>query len=470
MMAQTSPANRAAAGRAVREYMKRSAHADAGKPERDAIALLEQSSAGRVPRLVPLRYGRMLASPFAFFRGSAILQAHDLGRLPGTGMVMPICGDAHLLNFGGFATPERQLVFDLNDFDEADEGPWEWDLKRLAVSFILAARHLRLSRGTAEAMVEAVVRQYQARMRRYAEYSALELWYDRITFERMLETALTPERRRAIRHGMERAATRTHDTMLEKMAELRDGTWTIREMPPAMFHVHGVNSLFDADDGWLRLDDWQELAGQMFARYLKTLAHDRRALLSHFRAHDLAFKVVGVGSVGTRCLVLLMTDDLGKPMFLQIKEASPSVIRRSLSGKAAAHEGQRVVLGQRVLQAASDIFLGWSTGPTGRHFYFRQLRDMKLSADIELFDLDVLEGYANLCGWSLARAHAKAGGKAIEIAAYMGRSDRFVEALLKYAASYADQVERDYDAFAAACRSGRLEARTDEDMIADFRV
>jgi Uncharacterized protein conserved in bacteria (DUF2252) len=218
----------------------------------------------------------MMASPFTFFRGSAILQANDLGKISNTGLVMPICGDAHLMNFGGFATPERQLVFDLNDFDEVALGPWEWDIKRLATSFMVAARHMRLSRLTGESLIESLVTQYQTRMQEYAQYSALELWYERITFDRMLETAVTPERRRALRKGMEKAANRTHDSMLEKVAEfdVEADAWTLRDMPPGMFHVHGANTLFEADDDWVKLGNWQALIKGMFAQYVKTLSHD----------------------------------------------------------------------------------------------------------------------------------------------------------------------------------------------------
>jgi uncharacterized protein (DUF2252 family) len=461
---------RAAEGRAVRDRLSRRAHAQVGKLDRDPIALLEQSSEDRVSRLVPLRYGRMLASPFTFFRGTAIVQAHDLSQVQNTGMAMPICGDAHLMNFGGFATPERQLVFDLNDFDEVALGPWEWDLKRLTASFVVAARHMRLPRTTANGLVETVVSSYRDRMRQYAEFSALELWYERITFELMLETAVTTARRRAIRRGMEKAAGRTSESILEKMAEFDGTKWTLRDMPPALFHLHGPNTLLDSGDKWFKLGDWKPLVADIFPHYMETLAHDRRALLRHFTAQDLAFKVVGVGSVGTLCLVLLMTDELGKPMFLQIKEARPSVVSRYFDAERLGHEGERVVRGQRVLQAASDIFLGWATAPGGRHVYLRQLRDMKLSANVELFDNDLLEGYARLCGWILARAHAKGSGKAVEVSAYIGDSDRFVEAICEYSQSYADQVEKDYEAFSKACRSGRLEARTEEDFAADFRV
>lgn len=469
-MKASTLAEREARGRAAREHSKRSSHKAIGELHRDPVALLRQSSEGRVENLVPLRYGRMAVSPFTFFRGTAILQAHDLSKVHDSGLVMPICGDGHLMNFGGFATPERQLVFDLNDFDEAAVGPFEWDLKRLTASLVVAARHMRLSRGTAEHLVMTAVSTYRDRMAQYAQCGALELWYDRITFDLMAETALTPERRRAVRRGMEKAASRTHESLLEKMAEFDGEAWTIRDAPPGMFHVHGANTLFSPEDDWFSIGNWRTLIEPMWNEYLKTLSHDRRELLGHFTAQDLVFKVVGVGSVGTRCLVLLNVDHMGKPLFIQIKEARKSVIAQFHKSPPYKHEGQRVVGGQRMLQAASDIFLGWATGPSGRHFYFRQLRDMKLSANIELFDIDLLEGYARLCGWIMARAHAKASGQAIEIGAYIGRGDQFAEALTCYATAYADQVERDYDVFLKACRSGELEARTDEDMAADFRV
>ncbi|MCG5074301.1 DUF2252 domain-containing protein [Paraburkholderia tagetis] len=488
-------AEREAAGRAARERVKRSSHKQVGELHRDPVALLKKSSEGRVPNLVPLRYGRMIVSPFTFFRGSAILQAHDLSQVPNTGMVMQICGDGHLLNFGGFATPERQLVFDLNDFDEVAPGPWEWDLKRLAASLVVAARHLRFSRGVAEDLVMTAVTSYRNHMRQYAEFGALELWYDKITFDRMVETALTPEGRRLIRRGMEKAAGRTHESMLEKLAYQNDRSdrnehddreghadahWTIRDAPPALFHVHGPNSLYEHEDNWLTLSDWRSLILPIYEAYLKTLAPDRRELLEHFEIQDLVFKVVGVGSVGTRCLVVLLVDHHGKPLFLQLKEARQSVVSQYFKAPAfkhkkgheghGGHEGARVVQGQRLLQAASDLFLGWSTGPSGRHFYFRQLRDMKLSVELETLDSTLLAGYARMCGWAMARAHAKSGNAAIEIASYVGRGDSFAEALAGYAAHYADQVERDFDAFVKAARSGEIVARSDEDMAADFRI
>jgi len=307
-------------------------------------------------------------------------------------------------------------------------------------------------------------------MAEYAEFSALELWYERITFERMIETALTPEGRRLVRKGMEKAAGRTHESVLSKMAVEQDGRWVMRDAPPALFHLVGPNSLLADQSIWADPNIPHGKLSPSWLQYLDTLAPDRRTLLSKFAIHDMAFKVVGVGSVGTFCLVILLIDSWGKPLFLQIKEARESVVTRYFHADKHAHEGQRVVTGQRLLQAASDIFLGWATGPNGRQFYLRQLRDMKVSAAVELFDTSMLEGYARLCGWALARAHAKASGKAVELASYIGKGEQFAEALVDYSLACAKQNEKDYDVFLRACRSGKLEARTDEDMAADFRL
>lgn len=459
-------------GRALRQMVPRREHEVIGNIDRDPVALLKQSSEGRVPKLIPLRYGRMIASPFTFFRGSAIIQAHDLAGTRHSGVIHQICGDCHLLNFGGFATPERALLFDVNDFDETSPGPWEWDVKRLVASFVVAARHFRHGSVAADEMVRHVVSSYRDRMAEYAEMGILDTWYDRITFERLLDNASDPDVQKRIRRAMDRAAERTHEALLPKLG-IREGEgdrWRILDAPPAIFHVRGEQTLFDPDDDWLGVDDPAAIVNKCFGDYTATLAPDRRQLLSHFKLHDMAFKVVGVGSVGTRCLIQLMIDTHGKPLFLQVKEAWKSVVARYFKSPSVAHEGRRVVDGQRLMQAASDLFLGWSKGPFGRHFYIRQLRDMKFSADLELMDTNLLNFYARVCGWVLARAHAKAGGLAAEISGYLGTSDRIADALVIYANAYADQVERDYEIFVDACRSGRLEARTDTDMAADFRV
>lgn len=462
--------DRRGSGKSVRSKVPRGAHLSIGNVDRDPVELLKISSEGRVRQLVPLRYGRMIESPFAFYRGSAIVQAHDLAGTPNSGLHMQICGDCHVANFGGFATPERALLFDVNDFDETSVGPWEWDLKRLAASFVVAARHLRHKQGVADELVYQLVRSYQDRMQSYGGMGILDTWYDRITFDRLLEEETSPDIQKRIRRSIERAADRTSEALLPKLAELVGDKWIILDAPPAVFHVRGKQTLFDSDDDWMTAGDIDGAVAKVYKEYLGTLAPDRQRLLSHFTLHDRAFKVVGVGSVGTRCMIQLMIDSHGKPIFLQVKEAARSVVARYFKCPAVAHEGRRVVEGQRLMQAASDLFLGWTKGPFGRHFYVRQLRDMKVAPQFELMDVETLGKYAALCGWVLARAHAKSGGLAAEISGYLGTGDRMAEVMVGYSNSYADQVEKDYERFVAACRSGRLEARTDVDMAADFRV
>ena len=468
MTPSDSLAERSALGRKARKATPRSAHADIGNTDRDPVALLRENSMGRVETLVPLRYGRMLASPFTFYRGSAIIQAHDLSATANSGFHFQICGDCHLMNFGGFATPERALAFDINDFDETAIGPWEWDLKRLAASLCIAVRHLGHGDKLADEVVALVVQSYQRWTAAYSKMSPLELWHELITFARIEQGQLSEDARQRIRNGIEKASRRTHETMLPKLASHRDGVWQIRDTPPGVFHVHGKSSLFKHDDDWLGLGDWRKLMAPIYKHYLKSLGPVRGKLLAHFSIQDTAFKVVGVGSVGTRCLILLMVDPHEKPLFIQFKEASTSVISKYFEAPGPKHQGQRVVDGQRLMQGASDPFLGWTTGPFGRAVYGRQLRDMKISATLELFAKETFREYASLCGWVLARAHAKAGGQATEVAAYLGNGDQMVEALVKYSRAYADQVEQDYEKFRYACRNGQLEARTDADMAADF--
>lgn len=463
-------AERQAAGRHARLRAKRSRHADIGNTDRDPIELLQANSKGRVEALVPLRYGRMAVSPFTFFRGSAILQAHDLAHTVNSGVTFPICGDAHLMNFGGFATPERQLVFDLNDFDETAIGPWEWDLKRLTASLAIAGQHMSAGKGATRDFVQTAVREYSERMREYATYSSLELWHEIVSFDRIRDTTTSDEGRKLLDKTRAKAATRTHESVLGKMAVMQDGRWTIQDAPPALFHPSGPNSLLGKDSAWSNSDAWKSKLATAFEAYLDTLAPDRRMLIGQHVLHDIAFKVVGVGSVGTFCLVMLFIDGHGQPLFLQVKEARASVISTYFPTEGDEHQGRRVVTGQRLLQGASDSFLGWTTGPAGRNFYFRQLRDMKVSAEVERMSNTVLNGYARICGWALARAHAKASGKAVEISSYLGNGERFGEAMVKYSFAYADQNEADYAKFLQACRSGRLKARGDEDMSADFRV
>jgi uncharacterized protein (DUF2252 family) len=433
------------AGKSRRERLPRDALGHIHGGERDPVAPIRQAAETRVPALVALRHARMLASPFAFFHGGAGLQAFDLARAPDTGLTFPICGDCHLMNFGGFATPERHLVFDINDFDEADFGSWEWDLKRLAANVFIAAKHLGHGVGGAEEATYRAAASYQAAVKAYAGMGALEIAYQRHTIADLLKTLDDDDTRNRLKQLIHRAERRTHEELLPKIA-IHDGeTWKIKDAPPSIFHLFGPNTLLDPDDDWMRLGGWQAVVGKMYRKYLSTLSGERRFILDGFQMQDLTFKVVGVGSVGTRCLILLLVDAHGKPLFLQIKEAGPSVLAQGREAPPAyRHQGQRVVEGQRRLQSASDLFLGWSTGPSGRRFYVRQLRDMKVSASIETYDSALLVQYAATCGEVLARAHAKAGGRAAEIAGYIGKSDAVPTALVDYARSYTRQVEQDY--------------------------
>lgn len=460
----TSLKDRMQQGKDARKKCPRSAQAFTGKMNRDPIPLIKASSQGRVEALVELRYGRMLVSPFTFFRGNALLQAHDLSGTANMGLNLPICGDCHLMNFGGFATPERNLLFSVNDFDEAQPGPWEWDLKRLAASFVVAARDLRHGESVEEQVCREMVGAYQTTLLECAEQSSLENWYESISYNDLLAQA----RKSTLEHverAIEKAERRTHAELLPKISE-RDasGRLIIRDDLPEIFHLHKNTTLLDADDDWLRLSDWRPLYDAFMRDYRNTLQPDRRELLSRFHAQDLAFKVVGVGSVGTRCLVALLTDDQEFPLFLQFKEARRSVLADYVKVKSRTrHEGQRVVEGQRLMQAASDLFLGWTTGPSGRHFYVRQLRDMKISAELETFDAETFAAYGRVCGRALARAHAKASGLAAQISGYIGKGN----ALLKYAQSYTAQNERDFERFQMACCKGRLRARSEADFAAD---
>lgn len=457
-------------GKQARKQCPRSSQAAPGKIKRDPLPLIEASSQGRVRSLVELRYGRMLVSPFTFYRGNALLQAHDLSTTPDMGLSSTICGDCHLMNFGGFATPERNLLFSVNDFDEVHPGPWEWDLKRLVASFLIAARDLRHGEAVEEELCRQLVGAYQRSMANCARESALDIWYDALTYEDLLEQAQS--NRATLEHvqrAMDKAERRTHAELLPKISE-RDarGRLRIRDDLPEIFHLHKNTTLLDADDDWMRLGDWRPLYETLMRDYRGTLQADRRDLLARFKARDLAFKVVGVGSVGTRCLVSLLTDDQERPLFLQFKEARRSVLAGYVRGKSRpSHNGQRVVEGQRLMQSASDLFLGWTTGPNGRHFYVRQLRDMKVSAELETFDAETFAAYARICGRALARAHAKASGQAPLISGYIGKSETLAEALWHYAKAYATQNERDFERFQQACRKGRLQARSEADFAAD---
>jgi len=444
-------------GKALREKFPRTAQAE-WKPRSkrdDPIKLLEESDADRIPGLVPVKYQRMVESPFKFFRGAAIIQARDLATAPVSGITVQACGDCHLMNFGGFASPERSLVFDINDFDETFPGPWEWDVKRLGASLVLAARDRGFSKTIAEEAVRAAAAAYRERMAEFAEKKVLEIWYAQITIEALKEHfRKDPDAFARLSKKQKEARSRTSEKVVPKLAEVVDGRWKIRDEPPVIYHFREFSR------------DFEKQQENFIEEYKKSLQADRRHLFERYRWQDGAVKVVGVGSVGTRCYLSLFLTDDDDPLFLQVKEARRSVLESPHVKSRYAHQGFRVVEGLRVMQAASDIFLGWAS--TKKHnYYVRQFRDMKVTAEIETFQPRTLVVYASMCGWVLARAHAKAGGAAM-IAGYLGSSDRFDGALAQYAQAYADQAERDFEAFQKAIRSGRLSTEPAKDADLEF--
>jgi uncharacterized protein (DUF2252 family) len=443
---------RMAAGRRRRKDAPRRGHGDwTPSPDRpDPIDLLESESAGRIPELVPVRYGRMQSSPFAFYRGAALVMADDLSRTARSGIEVQVCGDAHLANFGIFATPERNIVFDLNDFDETLPGPWEWDVKRLAASVVLAARHRRFSPKLARKATTAAVLAYQAQVRRFAEMRFVDVWYSRIDVGTIMSSLSGAAREQAER-TVKKAQLKDHLQAQSRMTEIVGGERRFVDQGPLLRRV-GADELH------------AELARASLADYIKTLPDDRRVLLSRYRLVDVAMKVVGVGSVGTMCLIaLLQGRDDADPLILQVKEATSSVLERYLERSKYTNHGQRVVEGQRLMQAASDLFLGWIKGrqERGRHFYWRQLRDVKASVDLEAVRPALLAPYAELCGAALARAHSRSGESAM-IAGYLGAGDAFAEAVAGFAEVYADQAELDHARLVEAINEGRIQAKTGE--------
>jgi uncharacterized protein (DUF2252 family) len=416
------------------------------RKRRDPVELVIESSKGRIPELIPIRYGRMMVSPFTFYRGTANIMAADLAPTPVTGLHAQLCGDAHLLNFGGFATPERRLLLDINDLDETLPGPWEWDLKRLAASFVFAARSNGFSAADQREAALACVRSYREHMAEYGDMPVLDVWYARLQISDVMTALHDKATRGRLKKQIKKALARgVPEHEFPKLAEAHGGHYLIRDTPPLIYHHPHINAT-------------RRNLEQALARYRETLAPERRVLLDRYQLIDFALKVVGVGSVGTLCAVALMMAADDDPLFLQIKEAGPSVLEAYAGKSKYAHHGQRVVAGQHLMQAASDIFLGWTQGQAGRHFYIRQLRDMKIKPLVELFNPVTMLDYAMMCGWTLARAHARSGDPAM-IAGYMGKSDVFDKAIATFSKAYADQAEKDHAAFKEAIRQGRIEAQ-----------
>jgi len=443
-----SRGERRAAGRELRRAVARSSHAvwQAPRRGRDVLALLAATDRGRVAELLPIRYGRMAQSPFAFLRGAAAVMAFDLAATAATGIRVQACGDSHLLNFGAFATPERNLVFDINDFDETLPAPWEWDVKRLAASIMVAGRSRQFAdRRSADAVVHAV-RAYREALANFARQPVLAVWYAHIDAGELIRLGVGSERPGLPRGA--RAHAHTGARLLPRLTQRIGGARRIKDNPPLLYHFRGHA-------------EYEAHVRDALRRYRQSLTDERRALLDRYRMVDIARKVVGVGSVGTRCAVALFMADEDDALFLQYKEARPSVLAPYAGPGAYRNQGERVVVGQRLLQSASDFFLGWSrTQRPAFDFYVRQLRDMKTSVSLDALSERAFARYARLCALALARAHAKAGDAAM-ISGYLGGADTFDRAVQRFARAYADQTERDHAKLVKAVRAGRIRAETD---------
>ena len=460
-----TPAERAARGKEARAAVPRDSHAvfdpPPGRP--DPVELLEEQAKSRVPELVPIRRGRMMVSPFTFYRGAALPMASDLSHTPVSGLAVQACGDAHLSNFGIFGSAERRLVFDVNDFDETTPGPWEWDIKRLAASLEVAGRGNGFVGKDRRQIVTAAVASYRQAMRTFAGMTDLNVWYAHADLDELraqFDSQLKDRQRKMVDKGMAKARTRDSMQEVAKLTRMVDGRPRIISDPPLLVPI---DELIPREQDLTAF--WAQLTG-LIAKYRRTLATDRRYLLEQYRPADIARKVVGVGSVGTRCWIILMLGrDEADPLFLQVKEAEASVLSRFVGASKYANMGQRVVAGQRLMQASSDIFLGWQRNEDGldgkpHDFYIRQLRDWKYSIAIEALIPRGMRIYGQLCGWALARAHARSGDR-IAIAAYLGGSDVFDQAITQFATAYADQNERDHQALVDAVTSGRITAERD---------
>jgi uncharacterized protein (DUF2252 family) len=457
-----SVAESAARGKQLRRDTPRSAHAvfEPGSDRPDPVDVLERQAKTRVPELVPIRYGRMLVSPFAFYRGAAAIMTGDLAGTASTGIEVQCCGDAHLSNFGVFASPERKLVFDLNDFDETLAGPWEWDLKRLATSMLIAAQSNGFGRRKEERIVLDTVGAYRSAMSTFAATGMLEVWYAHIDVEGLVNQFASQFKPKAVKRtekGLAKARTRDSMSAFSKLTRIVDGQPRIVDESPLIVPMDQVS-------GQDQREQIVSALRAMLQSYVRTLPLERRRLVEQFELADFARKVVGVGSVGTRTWIALLLGRDGKePLFLQIKQAEASVLEPMTKTSPFANHGERVVVGQRLMQASSDIFLGWlrvaPDTPEQADYYVRQLRDWKGSAEIDQMRAEGMAAYGQLCGWTLARAHARTGDR-VAISAYLGRSDGFDRAILEFTRAYAERNERDYAALQAAVKSGRVSAET----------
>src|SRR6188472_3407666 len=452
---------RVARGKAARREVPRASHAGftPGPNRPDPVALLEDQAVSRVPELVPIRYGRMLVSAFTFYRGAALIMASDLAGTPRSGIIAQVCGDAHLMNFGVFASPERRLEFGINDFDESCPGPWEWDVKRLAASFVIAGRDNGFSSKERTRVLLALLGEYRTGMNRFAALTNMDVWYSQIDVEAVIKqfrTGVGAAARKRAEANVAKARTRDSLQAFDKLTRVVNGERRIASDPPL---VQPIDELFEG----VERDQLHEFLRAVIRRYRRTLPSDRRHLLEEFRVADMARKVVGVGSVGTRAWVLLLLGrDDTDPLFLQAKEAEASVLEAFVGRSDRRSHGERVVHGQHLMQASSDIFLGWdhAQGYDGveRDFYVRQLRDWKGAALVDTMPPTTMSFYARLCARALVRAHARSGDR-VAIASYLGSSDAFDRAIVEFSEAYADQNERDYDALVQAEKDGRITAQ-----------
>ncbi|HEY4937338.1 MAG TPA: DUF2252 domain-containing protein [Puia sp.] len=432
-------------GKSQRLKTPREAHATmapaAGRA--DPIQLLIDSEVGRVQKLLPIRYGRMLLSPFAFLRGSAIVMAEDLSHTPSSDIYVQCCGDCHLMNFGGYATPERNQVFDINDFDETLPAPFEWDVKRLAASIIVAGRYKGYPDKENKKAAYSAVRTYSDKMRQFASMRQLEIWYNRLDEATVIQMFKSDDVLvEKIKSFTKKARHHTHEFVFPRISEMKNGRRKILDDPPLIYHPADSDLLIKSANGF-------------FEDYYHSLTDDRKSLLNRYRFEDAALKVVGVGSVGTRCLIGLFNVSEEDAIILQFKEGNQSVLEKYAGESAYKNHGERVVNGQRLMQTVSDIFLGWTKGRDGTDFYVRQLRDMKASANIENFTPKILKEYASICGWALAKSHAKAG-RSPEITGYIGKTDDFADAVSEFAVQYADQTEKDFELLKTAEKDKRI--------------
>ena len=434
-------------GKDLRQAVARRDHASwAPHPGRDPIAILQEQNARRVPDLVPVRIGRMMESPFAFYRGAAAVMASDLSSTPVTGIQVHACGDAHLLNFGLFGSPERTLLFDVNDFDETLRAPWEWDVKRLAGSATVAARQNGFDEATTAQITRAGVRSYREWMAVFAGMTTLDVFYSRVEAEKALSLSKTAGP--GAKKQLDKIKTKTSARVISKLTVTSaEGVPRIIDQPPILSHSQELQS--------------EELVRRFFETYRTTVRNDVQILLQGFRLVDVARKVVGVGSVGTRCYISLLLDRNDSPLFLQIKEADRSVLEPHWKRSKVERQGRRVVEGQRIMQAASDVFLGWASDEEGRDFYVRQFKDMKGSVEVSDLSADALREYLELCGWTLARAHAQSGA-AQEISEYLGNSEQFDDAITAFARRYGDQNSIDHQGLVDAAKAGQIAAVTAE--------